>query len=837
MATGGVLGRAFIQVFADLSKFNGSLKKELDKSLDETAKHVDFDPLKQAGERAGEDVGSEIVKGTEKALDKKGKPAMEKRGAALGDSLIKGILPALGRIGPSLLPILIALGLELAGALLPAVTALTAAIPGAIAMAAASAITLKVAFKGVGAAIGAAFAGNPQKLALAMAKLAPAARGFVMEIAKLKPELHAIQQGVQQAFFLQLEGSLTRTAKVLLPAVSVGMQALSRDLGKVGKGLIDSLGSTGGVASISAIFANADTAIKPLIPALGKMVGAFLTLGAASGRFFATLSNGLGGVLSKFSTWVANAAASGALDRMFNAGITALKLLGGLLGVVWDLVRGLLSALSTAGGSGFGIIVSLLRVLADFVNSPAGQGALVGIFNALNAVISALSPVLGALLPGVATLIGLLSPAFVKIMNDLAPAFKNIAKGISDALPVLGPFVDLIVKIVDKAAPFLDWLTRQPGLIQLIVDAWLGYRAALIAVAIWEGIVDALDPATWVVLAVVAIGAAAYEIVQHWSAIVGFFKSIGSAIAGFFVWIWHVMVDVFNRVKVFVTETIPGWFEALPGRIWAFIQTIPGILDGIFHEALRLAGEAVGIGVGLLLAAILILPGKIWDGLKGLVSLIGGLFHDAWTWALNEWIRYYNWFSNELLTLPGKIEAWLDSLPARLGAIFRKAWQWVKDEFAKAGDWIVQFAKDLPGRIVGFFSGVGNSVYQGIKSGINSAIDGFNAGIDKVAGPLHIGLPHIPRLATGGLITSPTLAVVGEAGTEAVIPMSDPQKAVRAAQQTGLLDMLSGMMGAAKQGAVNVRVFLGTRELEDIVIEVVDSAFGASSAALASGPR
>jgi hypothetical protein len=33
-------------------------------------------------------------------------------------------------------------------------------------------------------------------------------------------------------------------------------------------------------------------------------------------------------------------------------------------------------------------------------------------------------------------------------------------------------------------------------------------------------------------------------------------------------------------------------------------------------------------------------------------------------------------------------------------------------------------------------------------------------------------IPHIPALAEGGIVTSPTLALIGEAGSEAVIPLN-----------------------------------------------------------------
>ena len=34
-----------------------------------------------------------------------------------------------------------------------------------------------------------------------------------------------------------------------------------------------------------------------------------------------------------------------------------------------------------------------------------------------------------------------------------------------------------------------------------------------------------------------------------------------------------------------------------------------------------------------------------------------------------------------------------------------------------------------------------------------------------------IGVPTIPHMASGGIVTSPTLALIGEAGPEAVVPL------------------------------------------------------------------
>jgi len=71
-----------------------------------------------------------------------------------------------------------------------------------------------------------------------------------------------------------------------------------------------------------------------------------------------------------------------------------------------------------------------------------------------------------------------------------------------------------------------------------------------------------------------------------------------------------------------------------------------------------------------------------------------------------------------------------------------------------------------------------------VKTAINAVIDGLNkgiSGINKGVGVINAlipggdpvpDLPKIPRLAKGGIVTQPTLALIGEAGPEAVVPLN-----------------------------------------------------------------
>jgi hypothetical protein len=112
-------------------------------------------------------------------------------------------------------------------------------------------------------------------------------------------------------------------------------------------------------------------------------------------------------------------------------------------------------------------------------------------------------------------------------------------------------------------------------------------------------------------------------------------------------------------------------------------------------------------------------------------------------------------------------------------------WQTIKDGAADAVQWIkdrfndvVGFFEGLPGRMGGIFSGMFHGITDAFRSAINALIDiwnslNFTIGGWKV-GPIttpsvSVGMPHIPHLAQGGIITRDGLiyAHAGEAITPA----------------------------------------------------------------------
>jgi len=74
-------------------------------------------------------------------------------------------------------------------------------------------------------------------------------------------------------------------------------------------------------------------------------------------------------------------------------------------------------------------------------------------------------------------------------------------------------------------------------------------------------------------------------------------------------------------------------------------------------------------------------------------------------------------------------------------------------------------------------------VGDGFKAFINGLIDMVNLFIDLLNAIPFVDIPKLTKLATGGIVTSPTIAMIGEAGPEAVVPLNQAGGALGANEE------------------------------------------------------
>jgi len=129
--------------------------------------------------------------------------------------------------------------------------------------------------------------------------------------------------------------------------------------------------------------------------------------------------------------------------------------------------------------------------------------------------------------------------------------------------------------------------------------------------------------------------------------------------------------------------------------------------------------------------------------------------------------------------VPGLVETAVKLASALTGWVIQIAPEVIKGLGLMALE-IIKIIPDLAGKLGSKFLELGLSLGKSIGNGM---IDGVNLAIDAIAnlalGPAgrllfgKIDIPNIPHLANGGIVTGgATLAMIGEAGPEAVIPLN-----------------------------------------------------------------
>ena len=204
-------------------------------------------------------------------------------------------------------------------------------------------------------------------------------------------------------------------------------------------------------------------------------------------------------------------------------------------------------------------------------------------------------------------------------------------------------------------------------------------------------------------------------------------------------------------------KIIAGWVATGVAATASAAETVAA---GI---AANLATGGMVLAIGLLVTAIAYLAThwqETWDGVKSVVKV-------AWDWIKEK----VDWIWN-LFTATSPLGIALKFLSDN----WKQIWNGIKDVTSAASNYIDGIVKAIGNSIKGFI-GLIKSEINGLISIVNAAIraiDAIHVKLPDFLGGAEIGfnIPEIPMLANGGIVTSPTLAMIGEAGAEAVIPLS-----------------------------------------------------------------
>lgn len=246
---------------------------------------------------------------------------------------------------------------------------------------------------------------------------------------------------------------------------------------------------------------------------------------------------------------------------------------------------------------------------------------------------------------------------------------------------------------------------------------------------------------------------------------------------------WPELVTQLINLVISIVDNLPQFLELILQMILQLatqiIQRLPEILTSIVTAILKIVDMLVApenltlilnAAIQLLLALVQALPTIMTAFAEALPDLISSIIEFLTDPATIQMIieAAIQLFMALVTAIPQIMGALLEAF----GKLFSDMWNGLSKIFKDfAGD----FGKGVANAIIHAINGA----ISFIEGMINTPINIINGAIDVINAIPGVNIGHvqtitlgrIPELATGGIVTGPTNAIIGEAGKEAVIPL------------------------------------------------------------------
>lgn len=350
-----------------------------------------------------------------------------------------------------------------------------------------------------------------------------------------------------------------------------------------------------------------------------------------------------------------------------------------------------------------------------------------------------------------------------------AVAFKHLEESVSS----LGTVVldSLEWAWFNILVPLSQWTIEEtvPGILELLASAFDAVTAAL-APAL-KGVQDLL---TWIDPVFSFVGDVAVVALDE----------LGS--------IFEKVAGVFEDKGTKVQGIISGIGEIL-AAVWAQIEPMLQNWMGVFDATFQYIGDVLGVWISLAV-----------DILYGLVEFLAGAF-------TGDWDRAWDGISGIISGVKDTIEKLVSALTTFLGTAWDViaqnaviAFNLFKDTMLNIWNGIMSGIKGSINSIIGFVNGLMSGICEGINTVIRAmnklkwdipdwvpVLGGKSFGFNLST----ISAPKIPMLADGGVITQPTLAMMGEyAGARNNPEIVTPQSVMAETVATVMEDHIQAMM-------------------------------------------
>lgn len=240
-----------------------------------------------------------------------------------------------------------------------------------------------------------------------------------------------------------------------------------------------------------------------------------------------------------------------------------------------------------------------------------------------------------------------------------------------------------------------------------------------------------------------------------------------------------------------------------------------------------------------------------WDSIKEkgkeTVATVKGKVADTFSNVKTKWDSIKEKGKSAVTTIKGSVQKTFSNLKSKWDCIKNKtntstikgsvsnAFNSAKSKWDKLKNKTVTVTANAKDKATEVFKGIANSFIRFI----NKAIDKINSklkisvgytlskilkglGMNVSGGSYQLfSIPSIPYLETGGIISKPTVAMVGEHGKEAVMPLENNTGWITQLAHS-IVSIMGSNSNSSSQGPIIIPIYIGGKHITDIVIDDVN---------------
>lgn len=400
------------------------------------------------------------------------------------------------------------------------------------------------------------------------------------------------------------------------------------------------------------------------------------------------------------------------------------------------------------------------------------------------------------------TLAKAIGDVFSWIFNYVIETCTNLYNGIVDSWDEMGQYIGGILTTMGEAIAntWNDFVTiisdACESIYEYVSTVWnetydyLSNVLSNIGKAIsdtWNDIINFLGG---------ILGNIVQSVQNNWNAIYNFLSNILGKV-------FQSVKDNWNNIVNFLTNIFNNILQSVQNNWNSIINFITNALSKIVQSIQNNWNNIVNF-ISNVLNKILQFVKDTWNNIYNFLS---NILYNIYNFIKNIWNNIYNFFSNILNSIKNVFSnAWngISSTTSNVlngvSNIVSNVFNGIKNTMSNIASYIGNGFKNAWSNAWRSVVNVFNNIWQGltsfVKTPLNFIIDMVNKVIDGLnriklpswvpgIGGYGINISNIPRLAKGGIVDKPTIAQIGEAGPEMVVPLKNTDFVTKMANAVG----------------------------------------------------